>query len=243
MTNVPDTLKYLFKINLPVLLLGIIIPFVVDLTLATLMCFVICYTLIYLVSGNIYHRYWSHKQFLANDIFIKVTSVLGLFIMVGDPISYSKSHRYHHAHSDTDKDIHSPVHGIFHALIGWMFVKHRLPLFLVRDIITDQKNKYLATLAKQQIKIIWIGVVVCYIISIHLFVGLIYAMILGFIMEMLTNAFAHDGKRKIAINNYPIALISFTQLHREHHANPLSNDKDMGKFLFLFLEKIKLISR
>ena len=68
-------------------------------------------------------------------------------------------------------------------------------------------------------------------------------MILGFIMEMLTNAFAHDGNRKTAINNYPIALISFTQLHREHHANPLSTDKDMGKFLFLFLEKIKLISR
>jgi fatty-acid desaturase len=243
MTNVPDTLKYLFKINLPVLILGILIPFVVDLTVSTFICFVICYTLIYLVSGNIYHRYWSHKQFLANEIFIKVTSVLGLFIMVGDPISYAKSHRYHHAHSDTDKDIHSPVHGIFHSLIGWMFVKHNLPLFLVRDIITDSKNKYVATLAKHQIKIIWIGISVCYIISIHLFVGLIYAMLLGFIMEMLTNAFAHDGKRKTAINNYLIALISFTQLHREHHTNPLSNDKDMGKFLFLFLEKIKLISR
>ena len=243
MTNVPDTLKYLLKVNLPVLLLGMLIPLVVDLTLTSLICFVICYTLIYLVSGNIYHRYWSHKQFLANDIFIKITSVLGLFIMVGDPISYSKSHRYHHAHSDTDKDIHSPVHGIFHALIGWMFVKHNLPLFLVRDLVTDTKNRYLATLAKHQIKIIWTVIILCYIINIHLFVGLIYAMILGFIMEMLTNALAHDGKRKFAVNNYPIAVISFTQLHREHHDNPASTNKDMGKYLFLFLEKIKLISR
>ena len=68
-------------------------------------------------------------------------------------------------------------------------------------------------------------------------------MILGFVMEMLTNAFAHDGKEKTAIDNYLIALISFTQLHKEHHTNPLSTNKDMGKFLFLFLEKFKLISR
>ena len=154
MINVPDTLKYLLKVNLPVILMGILIPFLVDLTFSSLICFVISYTLIYLVSGNIYHRYWSHKQFSANEIFIKITSVLGLFIMVGDPISYSKSHRYHHAHSDTDKDIHSPIHGIFYSLIGWMFVKHSLPLFLVRDLVTDPKNRYLSTLAKHQIKII-----------------------------------------------------------------------------------------
>ena len=243
MTNVPDTLKYLLKVNLPVLLIGILIPFLVNLTFLSLICFVIFYTLIYLVSGNIYHRYWSHKQFSANEIFIKITSVLGLFIMVGDPISYSKSHRYHHAHSDTDKDIHSPIHGVFHSLIGWMFVKHSLPLFLVRDLVTDSKNRYLATLAKHQIKIIWFGIILCYVINIHLFVGLIYSMILGFVMEMLTNAFAHDGREKTAIDNYLIALISFTQLHKEHHTNPLSTNKDMGKFLFLFLEKFKLISR
>lgn len=243
MTNVPDTLKYLLKVNLPVLILGILIPFLVDLTFSSLICFVIFYTLIYLVSGNIYHRYWSHKQFLATEFFIKITSVLGLFIMVGDPISYSKSHRYHHAHSDTDKDIHSPVHGIFHALIGWMFIKHKLPLFLVRDLITETRNSYLLTLAKHQVKIIWAGVAICYIIDVQLFTGLIYAMLLGFTMEMLTNAFAHNGKNQIAVDNYPIALVSMGQLHYEHHINPNSHKKDMGKYLFVLLEKLKLISR
>ena len=243
MTNVTDTLKYLLKVNLPVLILGILIPFLVDLTFSSLICFVIFYTLIYLVSGNIYHRYWSHKQFLANTYFIKITSVIGLFIMVGDPISYAKSHRYHHTHSDTDKDIHSPVHGIFHALIGWMFINHKLPLFLVRDLITEPQNSFLVSLAKHQIKIIWAGIAICYIIDLHLFAGLIYAMLFGFTMEMLTNAFAHSGTKQIAINNYPIALISLTQLHYEHHNNPLSNKKDMGNYLLMLLEKLKLISR
>jgi stearoyl-CoA desaturase (delta-9 desaturase) len=163
--------------------------------------------------------------------------------MVGDPISYAKSHRYHHAHSDTDKDIHSPVHGIFHALLGWMFIKHKLPLFLVRDLITDPRNRYLLTLAKHQVKIIWTVIAICYIIDTQLFAGLIYAMMLGFIMEMLTNAFAHDGKKQSAVNNYPIAIVSLTQLHHEHHINPLSTDTDMGRYLVLCLEKLKFISR
>ena len=243
MTNVPDTLKYLTKVNIPVLLLGTIIPVILDFNLSTYVFFIIFYTLIYLISGNIYHRYWSHKQFLANTSFIKITSVFGLFIMVGDPISYAKSHRWHHAHSDTDKDIHSPIHGTFHSLIGWMFVKHKLPLFLVRDLITETQNSFLVSLAKHQIKIIWAGIVICYIIDVHLFAGLIYAMLFGFTMEMLTNAFAHSGTKQIAINNYPIALISLTQLHYEHHNNPLSNKKDMGNYLLILLEKFKLISR
>lgn len=240
MTKIPDTLKYLMKVNIPVLLLGTIIPFVIDLELLTYVFFIVCYTLIYLISGNIYHRYWSHKQFLANTIFIKITSVIGLFIMVGDPISYAKSHRYHHAHSDTEKDIHSPSHGLFHALIGWMFIKHNLPLFLVRDLIT---NNYLITLARHQIKIVWIGIALCYIINLQLFSGLIYAMLFGFTMEMLTNAFAHNGKKQTAVNNYVIALISLTQLHYEHHCNPLESKKDMGAYLLTVLEKLKFISR
>jgi stearoyl-CoA desaturase (delta-9 desaturase) len=243
MIEITDTLKYLAKVNIPVFLLGIIIPFVLDFELATYIFFIICYTSIYLISGNIYHRYWSHKQFLADASFIKITSVLGLFIMVGDPISYAKSHRYHHAHSDTVRDIHSPVHGIFHALIGWMFIKHKLPLFLVRDLLTEPQNSFLVNLAKHQIKIVWAGIALCYIIDVHLFAGLIYAMLFGFTMEMLTNAFAHSGTKQIAINNYPIALFSLTQLHYEHHTNPLSNKKDMGNYLLMLLEKLKLISR
>ena len=243
MINLPETLKYLAKVNMPIFFLGILVPFVVNCTSLTLIYFLIAFTLIYPVSGNIYHRYWSHKQFLANETFIKITSVLGLFIMVGDPISYSKSHRYHHAHSDTDKDIHSPVHGVFHALIGWMFIKHKLPLFLVRDLITEPKNSYLLTLAKHQVKIIWVGVAVCYIIDVQLFAGLIYAMLIGFTMEMLTNAFAHNGNTRVAVNNYPIALVSMGQLHNEHHINPNSYKKDMGKYLFVLLEKLRLISR
>lgn len=243
MTNLTDTARYLTKVNILVLLLGILIPFVTDLTVISGIAFIFWYTLVYLISGNIYHRYWSHKQFRANNIFLKITSVIGLFNMVGDPISYAKSHRYHHAHSDTDKDVHSPVHGIFHALIGWMFVKNSLPLFLVRDLITDPKNKYLTVLAKHQIKIIWTGLIFCYIVDIQIFAGLVYAMLLGFTMEMFTNAFAHNGTTCSAVNNYPIALISMTQLHSEHHNNPLSPNLDMGKYLLLVLEKLKLISR
>jgi hypothetical protein len=68
-------------------------------------------------------------------------------------------------------------------------------------------------------------------------------MLVGFTMEMFTNAFAHHKVKKTAVNNYVIALVSMTQLHHEHHVNPNSNEKDMGKYLFALLEKLKLISR
>jgi stearoyl-CoA desaturase (delta-9 desaturase) len=238
-----DTARYLIKVNLPVFLLALSIPFIVDVTTTALICFIICYTFIYLISGNVYHRYWSHKQFVANNTFLKITAVLGLFIMVGDPLSYAKSHRWHHAHSDTDKDIHSPIHGTFHSLIGWMFVDRKLPIFLIRDLITDTQNKYLATIAKHQIKIIWAGLAICAVINAQLFVGLVYAMLLGFTMEMFTNAFAHSKVKATAVNNYSIALVSMTQLHSEHHSNPNSYKQDMGKYLLVVLEKFKFISR
>jgi len=238
-----DTVRYLIKVNLLVLLLAISIPFTVNVTTAALIYFIICYTLIYLISGNIYHRYWSHKQFVANNTFLKITAVLGLFSMVGDPLSYAKSHRWHHAHSDTDKDIHSPIHGTFHSLLGWMLVERKLPMFLVRDLITNPQNKYLATIAKHQIKIIWAGLIICAVIDVQLFVGLVYAMLLGFTMEMFTNAFAHSKVKATAVNNFPIALISMTQLHNEHHVNPNSYKQDMGKYLIVMLEKFKLVLR
>ena len=239
----PDTAKYLFQVNLPIILLCIAAPFLIEFTILTFIFGVISYFLIYIIANNIYHCYWSHKQFSANPLFLKITAVLGLLVMVGDPISYAKSHRHHHRYSDSEKDIHSPMHGIFHSLIGWMFKDHKLPLIIVRDIVSNPENKYLVKLAQHQVKIIWFILIICCIINLHLFVGLIYAMVLGFSIEMLTNAFSHSKTTKTSIDNYWISVIGLHQQHREHHINANSGNKNTGKYLFLCMEKLKLISR
>ena len=41
--------------------------------------------------------------------------------MQGDPIEWVSDHRYHHAHTDTPMDPHSPYDGYFWAHIGWLW--------------------------------------------------------------------------------------------------------------------------
>lgn len=152
--------KYLLLVNLPVILISLVLPFTNFLSYFSIIYFVVLFFCIYWVSGNLYHLYWSHKQFSVNKTFEKIAAFLGMFIMIGDPINYAKTHRWHHAHSDTDKDLHSPIHGKFHSLVGWMFKDISVPMFSVRDIVNDS---YLNFLANNQIKIIWSVLIISFI--------------------------------------------------------------------------------
>jgi len=231
--------RYLFLVNAPVILIALILPFTTFISYSTAIYFLILFFCIYFVSGNLYHLYYSHKQFKLNQTFEKITALLGLFVMVGDPINYSKTHRWHHAHSDTDKDLHSPIHGKWHSLVGWMFKENKVPVFCVRDLIS---NRYLNFLANHQIKIIWSGLALTFIIDRALFSALIYVMVAGFSLEMLTNAFAHDVNLKTAKNNKFLAWLCLSTLHGNHHSNPgISNCDDPWRFVKKFLMHLKLL--
>src|SRR5258708_9022002 len=43
--------------------------------------------------------------------------------LAGDPVMWVGDHRYHHLKSDTDEDIHSPVHGFPYAHMMWLIRK------------------------------------------------------------------------------------------------------------------------
>jgi stearoyl-CoA desaturase (delta-9 desaturase) len=68
-----------------------------------------------------YHRIFSHKTHpnlpLWKENFILFLGSLG---GQGSSITWTAIHRgYHHRFADTDRDIHSPKHGIYHAFFGW----------------------------------------------------------------------------------------------------------------------------
>lgn len=44
-----------------------------------------------------------------------------IYCFQGDPIEWVSDHRYHHAHTDTPLDPHSPYDGYFWAHIGWLW--------------------------------------------------------------------------------------------------------------------------
>jgi len=69
------------------------------------------------------HRLWAHRSYEAS-------SGLRFFLMLCNSIAnqgsiyhWTRDHRTHHIHSDTDSDPHNSGRGIFFAHCGWLFLK------------------------------------------------------------------------------------------------------------------------
>jgi stearoyl-CoA desaturase (delta-9 desaturase) len=139
--------------------------------------------------------------------------------MVGDPITFSNIHRYHHRYTDTDLDPHTPVKGKFYALIGWLFdsSREKIPYSNVRDLLKDPFFKFILT---HQVKIIWITILFVSLLSAEIGLSLCCAMWISWIKEAIGTAILdHSGKNKSPLNNPAWSWIGLTEYHKNHHAN------------------------
>jgi len=235
--------KYFFMLIFPVFILTFLLFAIVKFDIKVIISFLVSYFFIYQISSNLYHRYWSHKQFTLHPGFERFMSVVGLFAMTGDPISFAKSHRWHHMHSDTVQDFHSPIHGRFHSFIGWLFVKNNMNLDLVNDL-RGENYAYLRTLSKYKLVIVWLCLICLGLASRSVLLGVLLAMCSAFLLEMLTNAFAHDPSAARAKNVKWLAWLSLGSYHFDHHENPtLISKDDPGFFLIELLKALKLIRK
>lgn len=74
-----------------------------------------------------YHRVLSHRALQLPKWMERSLVLLGL--PAGTPVQWIGNHRYHHAHSDTALDPHSPVHhGFWYAHVGWYIGSRNLIL-------------------------------------------------------------------------------------------------------------------
>jgi fatty-acid desaturase len=76
----------------------------------------------YLLAGlgvNLgYHRVLSHRSLSLPKWLERSLVTLGL--PAGTPVQWAGNHRYHHAHTDTPLDPHSPIQkGFWYAHVGW----------------------------------------------------------------------------------------------------------------------------
>jgi len=238
--------KYFLKITVPIFLLAIILPFIVVTNLVwVFVSFFLSYFFIYLIGYNFYHRMYAHRQFnVTNPKLHYVFGYLGMFCMLGDSLTYSLAHRYHHRYSDTEKDLHSPIKGKFHSTIGWFFIKNNLHLymFMIKDYSAD-RYKILHHYNKYQILIIWITLIVLFLVSVNLVTGLIYAMIVSFLLEIFSNSyFNHSKKNKSAKDNFLYSVVSQSSLHKQHHNCPTDiTETDPGRYLINICKYINVI--
>jgi fatty-acid desaturase len=76
------------------------------------------------ISTTLYlHRYLTHRGFEMPG-WLKFFFATGSAVALsGDPVTWVGDHRYHHLKSDTDEDIHSPLHGFPYAHMMWLVRK------------------------------------------------------------------------------------------------------------------------
>jgi stearoyl-CoA desaturase (Delta-9 desaturase) len=78
-----------------------------------------------------FHRLFTHRSFETIVVVKFILAVLGSMAIQGSLFKWVGLHRWHHQHSDTAEDVHSPNHGgvgvigfllgFWHGHIGWAF--------------------------------------------------------------------------------------------------------------------------
>ena len=79
----------------------------------------------YFVTGCLgitlsFHRQLSHRSFTTPKWLEYALAYCGVLAVQGDPMEWVSSHRYHHLHTDTPLDPHSPYEGFWWSHMGWL---------------------------------------------------------------------------------------------------------------------------
>jgi stearoyl-CoA desaturase (delta-9 desaturase) len=74
----------------------------------------------FLITG-VYHRYFSHRTYKTSRWFQFVLAFAAQMTAQKGALWWASHHRRHHKHSDSDLDVHSPLHGGFWwSHVGWI---------------------------------------------------------------------------------------------------------------------------
>jgi stearoyl-CoA desaturase (Delta-9 desaturase) len=176
-----------------------------------------------------YHRMLTHRSFEAHPAVRFFFLMLGSMAVEGPALDWASIHIKHHANSDEDDDPHSPLHGFFHAHIGWFIagfeadpekygkwlLKDRMVMFMTRTFF------------------VWVvlGFVIPYLLS--GWTGVLWGgLVRVFLTHHVTwsvNSVCHTFGRRMfetkdqSRNHWLVGLLAFGEgWHNNHHAFPRS---------------------
>ena len=181
-----------------------------------------------------YHRLLTHRGFKTPKWLEYFLTTLGTLSIQNGAIEWVATHRIHHAHTETDRDPHTPRHGAFWAHVGWIFRgtaqshdEATLKRF-VPDLLKDKFHVYLSRY--YYLSSIILGLILLAVGGWTLVLwGIFLRTVFGWHSTWLVNSATHLwGTRRFetnddSTNNALIALISFGEgWHNNHHAHPVS---------------------
>lgn len=225
-------MKYLLLLVLPIFtiaFLGLFYPFTTN-ELLGLLGFWILHSGLGVSAGM--HRVYSHKTHRPKPWLNHLLAFASLGAGQGSAISWVAVHRNHHRFSDTEKDLHSPIHGKWNAWFGWYrklnekTINHRLAVDLLRDPLHVFIHKHYFKMF-WTLSLLWLGTFnFDWITWAHTFV---LSVAISLLQDNSVNLFCHlrsFGYRRydtkdMSVNIAWAAPFTFGQsLHHNHHAQP-----------------------
>jgi len=176
-----------------------------------------------------YHRMLTHRSFRPHPAVKAILLVLGAMAVASPPIEFAATHIKHHAQSDREGDPHSPLEGLFHSHLGWLF-KDRFAdpqvycRHLLRDAIVVFVNRSF---------LLWVALSLAIPFVLGGWTGLLWGgferIFLVHHFTFSVNSICHTfGKREFETNDrsrnqWLVALLAFGEgWHNNHHAFPRS---------------------
>ena len=203
-----------------------------------------------------YHRFATHRSFQSGPVMTFVLLALGSVAVEGSVLSWVATHWKHHRLADKPGDPHSPLEGLFHAHIGWMFRdRGGIP---ERDAKHLMNNKVAIFMSRTFVFWSVLGFVIPYLID--GWRGLLWGgLVRVFITHHLTwsvNSICHQfGRRSFATpdqshNQWLVGLFGLGEgWHNNHHAFPESAfhglrwyEIDLSGYVIRLLECLRLVT-
>lgn len=174
-----------------------------------------------------YHRFFSHRSFKTSRAGQFLFAVLAMSSTQKSVLWWAALHRHHHRHSDTEDDVHSPVHrSFFYSHVGWIFDKKH-DTTRIDEVPDLAKYPELRFLDRHQLLPAILLAVLCFAIDgwPGLVIGFFLSTVFLYHGTFFINSLAHvHGKQRYLTgddsrNNWWLAIITLGEgWHNNHHA-------------------------
>jgi stearoyl-CoA desaturase (delta-9 desaturase) len=205
----------------------------------------------------VYHRYFSHRAYKTSRFLQLILAILGTTATQKGPLWWAATHRVHHRHSDTERDVHSPLRrGFLWSHAGWWLSREheKTNLELIPDFAGYPELRWIDR---------WAVLGPLGMIALTLLFGGFEGFLWGYVVStcfllhgtFTINSLAHVfGSRRYATtdtsrNSFLLALITMGEgWHNNHHHYMNSANQgffwweiDVSFYILKLLEKIGLV--
>lgn len=193
-----------------------------------------------------YHRLLTHRSFKAPKWLEYVLTAFGSLAIQDGALKWVTTHRIHHAHTETEKDPHSPRESGYWAHLGWII------LGKAQGHDDAAFARYVPDLAKDSVHVVMARYYYVFTIILGLILfavggwpmvlwGIFLRTVFGWHSTWIVNSITHLwGSRRFSTrddstNNGLVALFSFGEgWHNNHHAHPTSARHGLAWYEFDF---------